>query len=158
MADILVIAPARYDVEYSIKVFERKRRNLSPTSDRLIHSEFTPLPANFEQFLSNPSNKTNFVKFLLNQMEIWFSADIRNLYWITRWKNTSYITNTENEEIVNLTSDHEEAGNRMFVYGHYIGKTYNHITRLIIKSPDTDVAIISCYHSCPKNVYRVMVL
>ena len=34
----------------------------------------------------------------------------------------------------------------MFVYGHYIGRNYSHITRLIIKSPDTDVAIISCYH------------
>ena len=75
VADILVIVPNRYDIEDSIKVFERKRRNLSPTPERIIHNEFTPLPTNVKQFLSNQINKANFVKFLLNQLVIWFSED-----------------------------------------------------------------------------------
>ena len=56
---------------------------------------------------------------------------------------TQYITHRENKEIGSLKSDHEEADSRIFLCGHYIGKNYSHNTRMIIKSPDTDVAIIA---------------
>ena len=85
-------------------------------TDRVIHIEFTPLPANFKQILSNPSNKTTFGKFLLNQMEIWLSADISDSKEIyIGLQKTRHVTNRENEGIVNPTSDHVEADSGMFV-------------------------------------------
>ena len=60
---------------------------------------------------------------------------------------TQHITYRENKKIGSLRSDHEEADSQIFVYGHYIGKNYSHITRMIIKCPDTDVAIIVCYQA-----------
>ena len=60
---------------------------------------------------------------------------------------TQHITYRENKKIGSLRSDHEEVDSQIFVYGHYIGKNYGHITRMIIKCPDTDVAIIVCYQA-----------
>ena len=116
-----------------ILVFERKRLHLSPTPVRIIRSAFTPLPSNVKHVLSNRLSNTILLNF----------SSIRSKYGLVK---ILAITNTEDEELFNLTSDHEEAGSRMFVYAHYMGKHYNHITRLIIKSPDTDIAIIA-YHS-----------
>ena len=155
VADILILVPDRYDVQNSLKTFERKRRCLSNTPEPIIQNSPTPLPRNFQQFLSNLRNKSNFVKFLLSELEKWFSRDISNtkeVYLGLHDGKTQHITYRENKEIGSLRSDHEEADSRIFVYGHYIGKNYSHtrhITGMIIKSPDTDFAIIACYQ--PSN-------
>ena len=55
---ILILVPDRYAVQNSIKAFERKRRCLSNTPERIIQNSSTPLPRNFKQFLSNLCNKS----------------------------------------------------------------------------------------------------
>ena len=87
---------------------------------------------------------------MLSEFEKWFSRDISNakeVYLGLHDGKTQHITYRENKEIGSLRSDHEEADSQIFVYGHYIGKKYSHITRMIIKSPDTDFAIIACYQA-----------
>ena len=129
VADILILVPYRYDVQNSLKTFERKRRCLSNTPKPIIQNSSTPLPCNFQQFLSNLRNKSNFVKFLHSELEKWFSRDISNtkeVYLGLHDGKTQHITYSENKEIGSLRSDHEEADSRIFVYGHYIGKNYSH--------------------------------
>ena len=43
------------------------------------------------------------------------------------------------------TCDHEEADSKMFVFCKHLLEQY-HLKRIIICSPDTDVAVICCYH------------
>ena len=40
--------------------------------------------------------------------------------------------------------DHEEADSKMFVYLHYVSLEHD-INRIIVDSPDTDVAVIACH-------------
>ena len=65
-AEVLVITPDRYDIQHSIKCFERARRTTSAAKERVTQSSSTPLPVNFKEFLGNPKNKSNFVNFFLN--------------------------------------------------------------------------------------------
>ena len=44
----------------------------------------------------------------------------------------------------NWSTDHEEADSKMFVFCKYLLDNYN-VLRIIISSPDTDVAVIACY-------------
>ena len=61
------------------------------------------------------------------------------------------VTKTLNrEDIIPLYSDHEEADSRMFVHCEYITNQFsdisNSIKRIIIFSPDTDVAVLCWCH------------
>ena len=57
-----------------------------------------------------------------------------------------HITSTTRIFLDNLYSDQEETDSHMFVCAAHISSTRN-VNRLIIRSPDTDVAAIACYHS-----------
>ena len=46
---------------------------------------------------------------------------------------------------MDLVSDHEEADSKIFVFASYLLNTLN-LQGLVISSPDTDVAVLSCYH------------
>ena len=54
------------------------------------------------------------------------------------------------EDIIPVHSDHEEVDSRMFVYCEYIANQLSDINnsskRIIIFSPDTDVAVLCWYH------------
>ena len=66
---------------------------------------------------------------------------------IGKLDGTSFrITSTTRILLDNLYSDHEEADSHMFVYAANISSAKN-VNRLIIRSPDTDVAVIACHHS-----------
>ena len=63
-ANTVVICPDRYDVQESIKCFERSRRRKAFVPERKIMHENQTLPSNFNKFLMIPKNKCNFVTFL----------------------------------------------------------------------------------------------
>ena len=46
----IVLCPDHYDAEYSIKSFEREKRAIASSRERVIHNERTQLPPNFEEF------------------------------------------------------------------------------------------------------------
>lgn len=61
------------------------------------------------------------------------------------------VTNMLNgEDIILLNSDHEEADSRIFVYCEYFANqtsdTDSVLKRIIIFSPDTDIAVLCWYH------------
>ena len=60
----VVICSSRYDVQESIKYFERSRRRKAFVPERKIMHENQMLPSNFKEFLMNPKNKCNSVTFL----------------------------------------------------------------------------------------------
>ena len=51
---------------------------------------------------------------------------------------------SEEITVIDLICNHEEADSKMFVYCHF-ALTENMLQRIIICSPDTDVAVICCY-------------
>ena len=63
-ANTVVICPDRYDVQESIKCFERSPRRKAFVPERKIMHENQTLSSNFKEFLMNPKNNCNFVTFL----------------------------------------------------------------------------------------------
>ena len=146
-ADTLVIAPDRYDLTDSIKSFERSRRSTVCSRERIIHNELTAPPSNFKEYLTNPKNKSNFVAFFLNFIIKKMKYDIKEEQALIVGKidGTTWEVTTENvSEIEELKCDHEEADSRIFVYASFLCNNRN-LNRVIIMSPDTDVAVIACY-------------
>ena len=146
-ADILVISPDRYDVKDSIKSFERAKRSAGHSIERIIRDKFTPLPRNFKDYLSNLKNKSRFIEFFLQYAIAYFEDHIqRHQQVIVGLLNGSVwrIDIASQEEIEGLHCDHEEANSRMFVYSAYLNDLSD-LRKLIIFSPDTDVAVISMY-------------
>ena len=85
-ANTVVICPDRYDVEESIKCFERSRRKKAFVPERKIMHDNQALPSNFKEFLMNPKNKCN-CKFSFRFLDIILQAQISR---ITKVTNRTY--------------------------------------------------------------------
>ena len=147
-ANTVVICPDRYDVQESIKCFERSRRRKAFVPERKIMHENQTLPSNFKEFLMNPKNKCNFVTFLSDFWTSFFRhrlAESQKLLIGLIDGSTIEVQGTNVRNIETLQSDHEEADSRMFIYARYL-VTNNQIGRIIIASPYTGVLIIACFH------------
>ena len=147
-ANTVVICPDRYDVQESIKCFERPRRRKAFVPERKIMHENQTLPSNFKEFLMNPKNKCNFVTFLSDFGTLFFRhrlAESQKLLLGLIDGSTIEVQGNNVRNIGTLQCDHEEADSRMFIYARYL-VTNNQIGRIIIASPDTDVLIIACFH------------
>ena len=146
-ADIIVITPDRYDVKDSIKSFERAKRGAGHSIERIIRDEFTPLPMNFKDYLSNLKNKSRFIEFFLQYTIDYLEGHIQRYQQVLVGQLNGSVWRIDvagREEIEGLQCDHEEADSRMFVYSAYLNNLLD-LRKLIIFSPDTDVAVISMY-------------
>ena len=54
-------------------------------------------------------------------------------------------------DIEELKCDHEEADSRMFIHAHYAAENEN-TGRVIIASPNTDVAVLCMFHCSMLNI------
>ena len=91
----------------------------------------------------------NILSYFLNYIMDYFAIKLKphQEVIISKLDGTSFhITSTTRILLDTLYSDHEVADIRMFVCAAHISSTRN-VNRLIIRSPDTDVAVIACYHS-----------
>ena len=148
------IVPDRYDVEDLIKSGERSRRSRWMAIEIKIQSRETKLPASLKRYLSSGKNKSNLLTFLLSD---WCEnlpgqlKDDQTLILASQDGSAVKLTKTMNrEDVIPLYSDHEEADSRMFVHCEYIANQLSDINnstrRIIIFSPDTDVAVLCWYH------------
>ena len=146
-ADAVAVLPDRYDLPHSINSFERLRRNTFQYAERVITGAQMKIPTNFKGFLSNPKNKMHLIKFLLNE----WKRDFQNLLTEHQTLLLSLLDGSTTVVVrgglqdIPLSCDHEEADSKMFVFASHLVNNFG-CSRIIISSPDTDVAGLCCYH------------
>ena len=131
--------------EISIKNFEHFRRAASRPEIIHIHSKQQKTPSQWKRYISDGKNKEAIAEFLFIT---WKEASFKTI----QREITLYITHGGechclhvNSGLMNvrpvedLFCDHEESDTRMFLHALHASQTCNHV---IIKSPDTDVAIL----------------
>ena len=104
------------------------------------------LPKCMTDFLTNSTNKHHLIKYLFSKWRYNFDeklSDNQVIYLVDIDGSTIKITQ-QGSAVSEFKSDHEEADTKMFAYGKYIA-TEHSIKEMIISSPDTDVAVISCF-------------
>ena len=158
--NIVSVVPDHYDIELSIKSDERKRRSKTHVAERKIISGETKLPSNMQVFLMNLKNKIHILNFILDDWMKRFQTLLRENQQLALLNETISDTTSRkstallngNTVVVgggmtmdpNIVSDHEEADRKMFVYAKYHAD--HGAKRIIIASPDTDVAFLCCHH------------
>ena len=147
----VALVPDRYDITLSIKADERSRRSTTKSPEIAIHNESQKLPKDLQNYLSNPKNKVNLVTFLFDLWALHFPSKLKEnqvLYLANLDGSITEITSSSSSSSsskLSWESDHEEADSKMFVLCKYLADEYE-LDRVIITSPDTDVAVIACYH------------
>ena len=100
-------------------------------------------------------------RFLLQQWSRDNYADWignRNIYFVVEDKCFQLSVNDGKvvcKEITELNSNHEEAGTKLLLHAKHASE--NGETTIIIKSPDTDVAILAC-HFCRDISARILIM
>ena len=128
----------------SIKKAERSRRTKSGSQIVTIYSKDQSTPKQWKKFLAHDSNKATIVQFFA---KVWGSTDLQHVCAIQLY--TTYGGScdlielgrgtTTVRKVDALACDHEEADTRLFLHAAHASQSHDTI---MIKSPDTDVAII----------------
>ena len=116
------------------------------------------MPASILRFLSNSKNKTQLVNFLLKHWSEEYQKRLNQQQKLTLalLNGTTLLVKRESAVITEVITDHEETDSKMFVYAYDLMSKFM-VPNIIIKSPDTDVAVLFCYHyfNHLKDVFRV---
>ncbi|KAI8487179.1 hypothetical protein Bbelb_349770 [Branchiostoma belcheri] len=139
----------RYDQPLSIKENERQRRGSSEALEIQINNRNFPVPKQWAKFISNKTNKANLTDFLCNE---WISLAPAHLSpgqeliigggFSDATKAVRITSNGCNVRVEELICDHEEADTRMILHACQASAS---MQRIIIQSPDTDVAVLATY-------------
>ena len=147
--NVVHVVPDRYDISLSIKAGERARRCTVNSTEIKIKGRDAKLPNSLKHFLSNSKNKINLVSFLSTDWCKVFTHILNKdqvLYFAQQDGKTQKITHEGHDYVDALYSDHEEADSRIFVHCKHFTLSSSGDKRIIISSPDTDVAILCCFH------------
>ena len=131
----------------TIKSLERSKRAKKTTIRSAYISADLPTPSQWKSFLGDGANKTKLLRFVAEQWKT-LTISRRLTVLVTQdeccWELKYVPERTPTAHIIqNLESDHEEADTRMILHG--VDAARSHAT-VIIRSPDTDVAIICVAH------------
>lgn len=138
----------RYDKSVSIKTSERQRRQKSKGLYFHIHGPQTPLPRQWAKFMDDPRSKANLTMFLCDYWCEQAPSRIpegKSLYIAGGFESglvTKHITHNTVEDCPVLFSNQEEADTRMLLHAFHAVKD---CPRIIVDSPDTDVAVLCTY-------------
>ena len=136
-------------MENSIKSGERSRKGTCSTLEVLIRGPHTPVPKQWNKYITNPKNKTTLCDFITNSM---CSLGKGKLPYNTKLvvgggfkdgTRSVVITRDAHYDIEELRCDHEEADTRMLLHAKL---SANPDTSMVIQSPDTDVLVLSVSH------------
>lgn len=144
----------------TIKASERQRRGAERGSIRVhIQSSSQKLPIQWKKFLSNSSNKKDFLHFLAAEWptQEYVAAALhgdRSLY-VTDGMNChrlasmqapgSSVSSVIAEPVHALLCSHEEADTRLILHAAHAATAGHRV--VVIRSPDTDVAVLAVAHS-----------
>lgn len=138
----------RYDVIQSIKESERVKRGASNALEIKITSGSTPIPRQWLKFISNVRNKINLSNFLSRE---WIDIGRKKLQpgqllvigGGFEDPCDAFVISTQSvDPLPELRSNHEEADTRMILHANHASSSKK---RIIIQSPDTDVAVLSVH-------------
>ena len=135
----------RYDKELSIKTQERLRRQTSAGLCINIHGPNTQIPKQWSKFMDAPKSKANLAAFLCEYWSVHGSSrlpDAKSLYLGGGFEDgliAKRVTANGIEVIHDMFTDQEEADTRMLLHA------MEQFPRIIIDSPDTDVAVLCIY-------------
>ena len=134
----------------SIKSGERERRGASSNSlEVTMHSPATPVPRQWQKYISNAKNKINLCAFLA---EAWCEIGKEELEEGQvlviggGFEDNEKVVPVKAEEAVDIAalhSDHEEADTRLLLHAKHAASDY---PRTVVQSPDTDVIVLCCSH------------
>ena len=131
----------------SIKNCERERRASSGHEILKIYSASQATPKQWKKFLSHGQNKEALTRFLDESwaLEMMSDSTIQLEVYLCSGLNVHRFTWSEAgppnvETVHDLQCDHEEADTRLILHAQHAARA-NH-QHVIIKSPDTDVAVI----------------
>ena len=139
----------------SIKTDERLRRLREHGCIRVhILSASQKIPIQWKKFLSNSQNKENLLHFLVQEWSSrpyaatrlsaggsLFVTDGMTCYQLTCNRDGQLLK----QVVPELKSSHEEADTRLILHAAHAGRSGHEC--IIIKSPDTDVAVLATAHS-----------
>ncbi|XP_071849790.1 uncharacterized protein [Apostichopus japonicus] len=140
----------------SIKSVERQKRSSSGEIRVRIVSSKQKKTMQWKKFLANETNKTELVEFLFEE---WVKSDYASklqgisLYFVHgEICHSSDGNMTTVQEVECLCSTQEEADTRMLLHAAHASKEYDVV---IIRSADTDVAVLGVSHSngIPAKLY-----
>ena len=134
----------------SIKAGERLQRGQSSALEVKILSQETPIPKQWHKYIANPENKRNLCDFLVKSIATMGHSMLhegQQLYIGGGHKNDTEraILISRGQQIVveALNSNHEEADTRLLLHAKHASMNHQ---RIIIQSPDTDVAVLCTAH------------
>ena len=147
--------------DVSIKNPERAKRASVGVVKVNITGGGQKCPKQWKKFLSSGENKRMFTRFLLQQWSRDNYVDRignRNIYFAVEDKCFQLSANDGKvvcKEITELNSNHEEADTKLLLHAKHASE--NGETTIIIKSPDTDVAILAC-HFCRNISAQILIM
>ena len=147
--------------DISIKNPERAKRATAGAVKVKITGAGQKCPKQWKKFLSSGENKRALTRFLLQQWSRDSYADRignRNIYFAVEdkcFRLSVIIGKVVCEEIPELNSNHEEADTKLLLHTKHASE--NGEASIIIKSPDTDVAILAC-HFCKDIPARILIM
>lgn len=135
----------------SIKAGERARRGSSSALEGYIGGPATPVPKQWDKYISNPNNKKNLCDFLTHSM---CNLGQRHLRESTQLvigggfkdgERCVAFTRDSCVDVEDLKSNQEEADTRMLLHAKYAAGQCQE-AKIVIQSPDTDVLVLSAAH------------
>ena len=116
------------------------------------------LPKCITDFLTNSTVKHHLIKYLLLKWRYNFDNKLSDnqLIYLAYIDVSTIEIMQQGSANLELKIDHEEVDTKMLAYGKYIA-TEHPIKKMIISSPDTDVAVISCFQktSCLESMDEI---
>ena len=115
-----------------------------------ISGPSTPVPKKWQNFISNPVNKTNLKAFLGSMWKEMAKTRLAGDQKLVlagcfiHSDDTFAITQNQETPLLHLSSDHEEADTRMLLHASDCSRDHQ---RIVVQSPDTDVAAL-CVYAC----------
>ena len=135
--------------QHSIKQGERQKRGETSSLEVKIHSDSTPIPKQWAKYISNPRNKENLADFLCSALAKRLTRTLRpqqKVFLAGGFKDgikTMSCTHGHCAIEPLLCCDHEEANTRLLLHAKHASQTHR---RIVIQSPDTDVAVLCLAH------------
>lgn len=133
----------------SIKEGERQKKGETCSLEVKIHGDSTPIPKQWQKYISNPKNKENLADFLCTALckrlpqslnprqEVFLAGGFKDGMKTVSCTQGHYAT------VPLLRSDHEEADTRILLHVKHASQTHK---RIVVQSPDTDVAVLCVAH------------
>lgn len=152
--------------EVSIKGCERQRRARSGSVRTTILNSQQQLPRQWKKYLSNGKNKGELATFLVKEwQDKRFAKELLGKQLFTTAGQDCYCLSSSDgstvrsQRVEQLSGcAHEEADTRLLLHAGHAAENGYAESGVVIKSPDTDVAVLACDMCAAKPAFKIFFL